>query len=112
MSNHQDINERIVLYLKTRRIRQIDLEKKGYGSKQTINNIWHNKRKPSIDFLINILNDDKELSSEWLLTGKGKMFINPTTVKTVYELLAQLEKKQEEIDLLTDQIRDLTDHKR
>jgi len=67
------INERIVYFCQTNRIKQSDLLKKGYASKQTINNIWHGRRKPTCDFLERFVSDHPELNVRWLISGEGKM---------------------------------------
>lgn len=71
-----NLNERIVLFCIAKRIKQVDLEKAGYASKQTINQIWHNKRSPSSAFLERLVSDNEDLNARWLLTGTGNMIIN------------------------------------
>lgn len=66
----ETINSRIVEYCKQKGIRQVDLEKAQYGSKQSINMIFNNKRKPNCTFLEKLVSDNEDLDARWLITGK------------------------------------------
>lgn len=69
----ETINNRIVYFCQEKGIKQVDLERNGYGSKQTINMIFQNKRKPNCDFLSKLIADNGELDARWLMTGEGKI---------------------------------------
>ena len=70
------INERLVRFLDSKKIRQVDLLTAGYTSKQTINNVWHGRRKPSCEFLERLVKDYPDLNARWLFTGEGKMILS------------------------------------
>lgn len=71
-----NINERIVTFCKAKRIKQVDLELGGCGSKQTVSHVWNNKRKPSADFLERLAILFEDLDTRWLLTGKKTTYKN------------------------------------
>ncbi|MFV0329822.1 MAG: hypothetical protein ACK5KL_08400 [Dysgonomonas sp.] len=73
MRKKTTINERIVFYCKANRIKQVDLERAGYASKQSINNIWHGRQKPACEFLERFISDNENLNARWLLSGIGNM---------------------------------------
>ncbi len=67
------INQRIVQFCSHNRLKQVDLVNSGYGSKQTINQIWNGKRKPGYFFLERFIAGNANLDARWLMTGVGKM---------------------------------------
>lgn len=73
MKKPKNINQRLVFYCKSNRIKQVDLERLGIGSKQTINNIWHERYKPSCEFLELFIENETSINARWLMTGRGEM---------------------------------------
>lgn len=94
----ESLNKRFALYWKSKGKRQVDLEKAGYASKQTISNIWHGKRKPGCEFLERFVAENKDLNVRWLFTGIGEMIDkgDPASEVMVKFLSDRLEKVEEE----------------
>lgn len=81
-----------------------DLSKSAFSKKinmeqTTVNNQLIGKRGLSIDLIINTLSSFKNISAEWLLRGKGGMFIEDTDGKDS-DSSATIEKQKEEIFML------------
>ncbi|NDV96025.1 hypothetical protein D0T84_14040 [Dysgonomonas sp. 521] len=102
-STEKIINEQIISYCKYKKIRQIDFEKAGYASKQTISNIWHGKQKPGCEFLERFISENKDLNARWLFTGIGEMIdkgdpASEAMVKFLSEQLEKVEKENKELN--------------
>lgn len=74
------LKERLIKYLKTKRIGQNKFE-----SMAGISNgyISHLKSSPSAELLMRILNAAPDLNRNWLLTGEGEMLIKSSPVRDV-----------------------------
>lgn len=70
----EDISKRIRAVCDNKRLRQVDLRNSGIGSQQTVNNIFHMRNQPSMDFAIKFLELIPDVDARWLLTGKGSMY--------------------------------------
>lgn len=78
MKNLLDINERISYLIKSQ---YNDNQKKfaesiNYSAQVVFNIVSGRKTKPSYDVLSAIVSTNDDISSEWLLTGKGSMMKN------------------------------------
>lgn len=84
MNNFLNINDRISFIIEN----QCNGNKKKFAEKigfapQVISNIVSGRKsKPSYEVLVAIKSSFVDISSEWLLTGNGKMLVNPQAEKT------------------------------
>jgi transcriptional regulator with XRE-family HTH domain len=69
-----DVSLRIKEFCDRKNIKQIELVDRGIGAKQTVNNIFKSKQKPSYDFILKLLTEYNEIDARWLITGEGEMF--------------------------------------
>ena len=104
------VNSRIVEVCDDKKIRQKELIDAGCGSQQTINNVWHSRQKPKIDFVIKLLSIVPNLDANWLLTGKGDMYLKEEETpmitddpKSEYGFCMDCVTKGAEIKILTKQ---------
>ena len=68
------VNSRISEFFELKKIRQSELVKRGYGSKQTVSFIFNGKQSPNYKFLQSMIKDYPELNHRWLLLDEGEMF--------------------------------------
>lgn len=66
------LNQRISKICADKKVKQNDLVKQGFGSKQTIHGILTGKQKPNSQFLEDFINTYSDVNARWLLTGKGE----------------------------------------
>lgn len=64
------LNERISKICQDRKVKQNDLVKLGFGSKQTIHGILNGKQKPNSQFLEDFLKYFPDIDARWLITGE------------------------------------------
>lgn len=64
------ITNRILKICELKKIRNNDLVKLGYGSKQTISNILNGKQNPGIQFIEKFLKEFSDINARWLMTGE------------------------------------------
>jgi hypothetical protein len=64
------LNERISKICQEKKVKQNDLVKQGFGSKQTIHGILNGKQKPNTQFIESFLMTYKDVNARWLLTGE------------------------------------------
>jgi len=89
------ISIRIRKYCEGKNIRQSELIKKKIAAKGTIDKVWHDKQEPSAAFLINFLNEYKEVNARWLLTGVNNITIEEPRAQ--YGFCKECLKKEGEI---------------
>lgn len=68
-------------------------------SQTTFNNQMIGKRSLSLDTIVNILNTFSEISSEWLIRGKGDMILSSAPINVYELLLDERDKKIRELEL-------------
>jgi transcriptional regulator with XRE-family HTH domain len=68
-----DIKDRIVEFLKTENISSANFAQEIGVQPSGISHIYSGRNKPSLDFIVKMLNRYPYLSTEWLLFGKGNM---------------------------------------
>lgn len=111
----QSITERFVAFIATTKksIRRASIE---MGMNQrTLDRIVKQENKLSVDALSSILTAYPELSSEWLMRGKGDMLIPQSSEEelqalnsVIADLTETLKNKNKEIALLQKRIEELT----
>jgi len=67
------INRRIFEILEYYNVTRYKFSKLSGVSEATLLNIYKGKNKPSIDFLVKLLNTFKAINLNWLITGEGEM---------------------------------------
>lgn len=70
-----DISERIKMLIDEKHMSANSFAKEIGVSQRTLSN-YINGRTPSLDFVLIVLSHMSELSAEWLLRGKGSMFLS------------------------------------
>jgi transcriptional regulator with XRE-family HTH domain len=80
-------------------------------SQSTLNGYTLGKRTPSYEFAETVLNAFSDISAEWLLRGKGSMYISDIPAdgdsEQVLDLKAELMRKEGEVEGLRQTIADL-----
>jgi transcriptional regulator with XRE-family HTH domain len=80
-------------------------------SQSTLNGYTLGKRTPSYEFAETVLNAFSDISAEWLLRGKGSMYISDIPAdgdsEQVLDLKAELMRKEGEVEGLRQTITDL-----
>ena len=76
LDNQYKINDRIIKIVDFFSLKTSDFAKKLETSHPRVRNILIKKNPPSIDILQKLLEIYPEINSEWLITGKGEMFIS------------------------------------
>ncbi|MES2627832.1 MAG: helix-turn-helix transcriptional regulator, partial [Bacteroidota bacterium] len=69
-----NISDRIAALLKDKQLSAIELSKVIQVQRSTLSHILSGRNKPSIDLLERFHTAFEDLSLEWLITGKGKMY--------------------------------------
>jgi len=70
------INDRIIQLIDYYKLSRYKFSKETGVSNQVLQNIYTNKSKPGADILEKILNKYSLINANWLITGKGEMFID------------------------------------
>jgi transcriptional regulator with XRE-family HTH domain len=68
-----DIKDRIIEFLRTENISSANFAQEIGVQASGISHIFSGRNKPSLDFIVKMLNRYPYLSTEWLLFGKGRM---------------------------------------
>jgi transcriptional regulator with XRE-family HTH domain len=68
-----EIKDRIIEFLKTENISSANFAQEIGVQPSGISHIFSGRNKPSLDFIVKMLNRYPTLSTEWLLFGKGNM---------------------------------------
>lgn len=110
------INERLIQFAASKSLDASGLQKElGHGSPQKTYNVFNKDTGVSMEYLKDVLNKFKELSAEWVITGRGEM-IKEKSIILRNEMLSFSEPENnyrsqknliEEIDNLKEEIRDL-----
>jgi transcriptional regulator with XRE-family HTH domain len=74
-----DITDRIIEFCNKKKIKQIELEKAGCGSKGTINNVFRKKNDPSSRFLEAFVKAFP-VDARWLLTGEEQIILEDSRI--------------------------------
>lgn len=102
-----EIKDRIIEFLKTENISSANFAQEIGVQPSGISHIFSGRNKPSLDFIVKMLNRYPTLSPEWLLFGKGNMLkdnipsdlfstdINSKTIDTVNHGLLEVSGKPE-----------------
>ncbi len=102
-----NVGDRIANFRKAKKLTQVIFSKEISISQGSLSDIEKNKTEPSFITIQNIINRYTDINIEWLLTGKGDMFITKTvkneepvnTEETQEEFFAR--KNKEMIDFLS-----------
>jgi transcriptional regulator with XRE-family HTH domain len=79
------MNERIQLILKTKNISASKFADEIGVQRSSISHILSGRNNPSLDFIQKILKRFPDISSDWILTGKGSMYVEPDLFTTIEE---------------------------
>ncbi len=90
--------QRIELILKTRNLSPTQFADTVGIQRPTMSHILARRNNPSLDFVMKVLNTFPEISSEWLLTGKGQMLKLGTTLPDQPASVAKNEQKNPEFE--------------
>lgn len=96
----EDVLQRITKVYTYYNLSKSAFSKKINMEQTTVNNQLIGKRGLSIDLIMNTLSSFDEISSEWLLRGKGDMFINNINKEEDTESSIIIERQKEEIYML------------
>lgn len=87
------VSERLDVFLKAVNMNPFSLSKKIGGTSQKYYKIIQGKSNPQYETVERILDAFPELSAEWLMRGRGEMFITERDLATVSELQEKLQEK-------------------
>ena len=79
------MNDRIHLILKTKNISASKFADEIGVQRSGISHILSGRNNPSLDFIQKILKRFPDISSEWIISGKGSMYKNPDLFSSVEE---------------------------
>lgn len=68
------MNQRLQHFLAAEGITQSQFADEIEVAKSSVSNILAGRNNPSYDFILNLSNHYPDLSLEWVLTGKGRMY--------------------------------------
>ena len=97
------ISERIQIFREYKNLKQSVFAKLVGVSPSTLSEVEHKKNNaPSIALIMGIINAFKNLSTEWLLTGKGEMILDDpedeepesVSIKKIVEIIELMSNKQ------------------
>lgn len=69
-----DVIDRISEVCFDKKIKQVELVRKGIASQQTVYAVMKKKQKPGLDFLERFINLFQDVNGDWLLTGQGEKY--------------------------------------
>lgn len=98
------VNERFLFLIKSLKMTVNSFSNEIGISQSSIRSIVDNVNQPSAKILIPLLERFPEVNANWLLTGKGDMFLDLSETKTLDEKLLHSKKM---IDLLEISVEDL-----
>ncbi len=99
------IGQRFKQLIKELGIKPTELAGHGMTSKQNINAVITDVNQPGAPVIINILRAFPHVDANWLLLGRGNMFLNPELYGTVNENLKEIEHLKKEIEHLKEVIK-------
>ncbi|MGD0711853.1 MAG: helix-turn-helix transcriptional regulator [Bacteroidales bacterium] len=79
------MNSRIQLILKTKNISASKFADEIGVQRSSISHILSGRNNPSLDFIQKILKRFPDINSDWILTGKGSMYIEPDLFNIIEE---------------------------
>lgn len=79
------MNERIQLILKTKNISASKFADEIGVQRSSISHILSGRNNPSLDFIQKILKRFPDISPDWILTGKGSMYMEADLFTTIEE---------------------------
>ncbi len=83
---------RIQLILKTKNLSPTRFADAIQVQRSGISHILSGRNKPSLDFMMKILSTYPEINPDWLLFGKGEMFLSSKKKKTKDEIIPEVGK--------------------
>ena len=91
------MNDRIQLILKTKNISASKFADEIGVQRSSISHILSGRNNPSLDFIQKILKRFADINSDWILTGKGSMYIQPDLFSNIEEHKTDKNKEGDEI---------------
>jgi len=85
-----NMKERLAIILNHYKLSQQEASEIFNVSKANISHILSGRNKPSLEFIMSIKDNKSELELEWLIYGKGRMFLKQKSSKTENSLDKQL----------------------
>jgi transcriptional regulator with XRE-family HTH domain len=85
---------RIQLILKTKNLSPTRFADAIQVQRSGISHILSGRNKPSLDFVMKILSSYPEINPDWLLFGKGEMFLTPKKKKAREEIIPETQKTE------------------
>ena len=79
------MNSRIQLILKTKNISASKFADEIGVQRSSISHILSGRNNPSLDFIQKILKRFPDINSDWILTGKGSMYLEPDLFNIIEE---------------------------
>ena len=83
---------RIQLILKTKNLTPTRFADMIQVQRSGISHILSGRNKPSLDFVMKIFSTYPEINPDWLLFGKGEMFLSPKKKKALEEIILETQK--------------------
>ena len=83
---------RIQLILKTKNLTPTRFADSIQVQRSGISHILSGRNKPSLDFVMKILSSYPEINPDWLLFGKGEMFLSPKKKRALEEIIPETQK--------------------
>lgn len=87
------VSERLGQFLKQMNMNAFSLSKKIGGTSQKYYKILSGQSNPQYETIQSILDAFPELSAEWLMRGKGDMFVHSQNQETVLELQEKIKEQ-------------------
>jgi transcriptional regulator with XRE-family HTH domain len=91
------MNSRILLILKTKDISASKFADEIGVQRSSISHILSGRNNPSLDFIQKTLSRFPDISPDWILTGKGSMYLEPDLFNSIEEHKEVLKPKTKEI---------------
>lgn len=99
--------DKILLILKAKNLSSSQFADKLGVQRSNISHILSGRNKPSLDFIMKIKSSFPEISTDWLLLGKGEMFVNVSSDKSTSEISDEIP----DINLFNNSIEKKTEEK-
>ena len=92
------MNSRIQLILKTKNISASKFADEIGVQRSSISHILSGRNNPSLDFIQKTLMKFPDISPDWILTGKGSMYMQPDLFNSATEPKIELVLNQDDLD--------------
>ena len=96
-SNFRNMNKRLQQFLNAENISQSQLADTLNVARAGVSHIIAGRNRPGFDFLQSMALHYPQLSMEWLLTGKGKMYKENTLFDNNYDASPEIRNSQEPV---------------